>query len=71
MVFIGAAMSSGSLGVNLLKFVGPDPLVTAKAAVTLCGIGAVGMMFIPRLILVFLFVASGRHKDDDALVAQD
>ncbi len=69
MVFLGAAMSSGSLGVNLLKFVGPDPLETAQAAVKLCGIGAVGMMFVPRFILVILYIASGRHKEDDALVA--
>lgn len=63
MIYIGAAMSSGSLGVNLLKFVGPDPLATAQAAVTLCGIGAVGMMFIPRFCLVILYIASGRHKE--------
>jgi len=62
MTYVGAAMSSGSLGVNLLKFVGPMPTEVATSAVTLCGMGAIAMMLIPRFILVVLFIATGRHR---------
>ena len=60
-VWIAASASSGSLGVEYLRFVGPVPSQVAVSAIAICGTSALLMLLIPRVIMSIIHCRS--HRD--------
>ena len=64
-VFLLCAASSGSLGTDQLKFVGPHPMTVATAAFTICGITALVLLVLPRFLISMLFILRHRHEPEE------
>jgi hypothetical protein len=60
-VWIAASASSGSLGVEYLRFVGPVPSQVAISAIAICGTSALLMLLIPRVFMSIIHCRS--HRD--------
>lgn len=57
--------ASGSIGSQLLKSVGPNPLSVSTAFGTILAIAALVLIMIPRLLLALVFLWQGRSKESD------
>ena len=55
--------ASGSLGTQLLRFVGPQPLVIAGALTLLLGITVCILLLVPRLLLALVFLWQHRSAE--------
>ena len=62
---LAAVAASGSLGTQLLKFVGPQPLVLALALTLILGITACVLLLLPRLLLVLVYLWQHRSAVED------
>ena len=60
-----AIAASGSLGTQLLKFVGPQPFVLAGALTLLLGLTVLGLLFLPRLLLALVFLWQHRSASSE------
>jgi len=57
-----AVAASGSLGTQLLKFVGPQPVVLAGALTILLGLTVCVLLLVPRLLLALVFLRQHRRS---------
>lgn len=64
-VFLLCSASSGSLGTNQLKFVGPHPAEVATEAFTICGVTALVLLVVPRFLISMLFILRHRHVPEE------
>lgn len=62
---LAAVAASGSLGTQLLKFVGPQPLVLAAALTLILGLTACVLLLVPRLLLVLVHLWQHRSAATD------
>jgi len=62
---LAAVAASGSLGTQLLKFVGPQPLVLAVALTLILGLTACVLLLLPRLLLVLVYLSQHRSAGED------
>ena len=62
---LAAVAASGSLGTQLLKFVGPQPLVFAGALTLILGLTVCGLLLMPRLLLALVFLWQHRSAATD------
>lgn len=53
---ITTVAASGSLGTQLLKFVGPQPLVVASAITVILGVTVCALLLLPRLLLALVYL---------------
>jgi len=60
-----AVATSGSLGMQLLKFVGPQPLVLASALTLILGLTVLALLLLPRLLLALVFLGQHRSATTD------
>ena len=62
---LAAVAASGSLGTQLLKFVGPAPFVLAVALTLILGLTVCILLLVPRLLLALVFLWQHRSAATD------
>jgi hypothetical protein len=62
---LAAVAASGSLGTQLLKFVGPAPFVLAVAFTLILGLTVCILLLVPRLLLALVFLWQHRSAATD------
>ena len=60
-----AVAASGSLGMQLLKFVGPQPLVLAASLTLILGLTVLALLLLPRFLLALVFLGQHRSASTD------